>query len=451
MTPVAADRAQRTPIPRMPGHPVFGHLRSFRDDRAGMQLRVAREYPEAAELRLGFLRTVMVSSPSLAHEVLTTKDGAFTKAPGLTIFMRPVLGNGLLASDGELHGRQRKLLAPAFAHKRIAAYAETMAERARRWAASIEDGQELDVSDGMMRLTLEIVGKTLFDAEVGSDADAVGEALTTVMQTVLVQLGSLVPLPPFVPSPRNLRSRRAVRRLDAIVYRVIEERRAQGGDRGDLLSMLLDAKDEAGVAMTDRQVRDEAMTLFIAGHETTANALSWTLYLLAKNPEARAKVEDEIDALGRVPSYDDLKKLPYTLGALKEAMRLYPPAYILARRAKETVTLGTHVVRKNTIVFINVLGAHRRADVWPEPDAFRPERFTADQEKLLPRCAYMPFGAGSRVCIGNHFALMEGHVLLGTILRRLRFERETDAPVDVEPLVTLRPRGPVTLRARARG
>ncbi|HEY8079613.1 MAG TPA: cytochrome P450, partial [Labilithrix sp.] len=221
-------------------------------------------------------------------------------------------------------------------------------------------------------------------------------------------------------------------------------------DRGDLLSMLLAAQDEDGEVMNDKQIRDEAMTLFLAGHETTANALAWTLYLLAKNPEARAKVEAEVDALGHAPSYDELKKLPYTLAALKEGMRLYPPAYIIARRVIEPVTIGEHRLRRNTLALVNVLGIHRRPDLWPDPEAYRPERFLDDAEKQLPRCAYMPFGAGPRICIGNHFALMEGHVILATLAQRVRFDRTTNVPVETEPLVTLRPKGGVSMRATVR-
>jgi cytochrome P450 len=431
------------------GHPILGHLQAFRHDRTGLQVRLAREH-DLAEIRIGFVKALMVSAPAPAHEVLATSESSFVKGPGLSLFLRPLLGDGLLTSERGFHARQRKLLAPAFAHKRIASYADTMADRALRFAAKVGDGETLDVAEAMMKLTLEIVGKTLFDAEVGSDADAVAEAITTVMETALAQMGSLVPLPPFIPSPTNVKNRRAVARLDEIVYRVIRDRRALGVDRGDVLSMLLAAQDEDGARMTDKQVRDEAMTLFLAGHETTANALSWTLYLLSQNPEARARVEAEIDALGRTPSYDDLKALPYTLAAIKEAMRLYPPAYGVARRAIADVRIGGHPVRKNTLVLVNILGIHRRPDVFPDPEKFRPERFLGDAEKQLPRCAYLPFGAGPRICIGNHFALMESHVVLATMLARLCFDRDSEEPVALEPLVTLRPRGGLRMRATVR-
>jgi cytochrome P450 len=263
-----------------------------------------------------------------------------------------------------------------------------------------------------------------------------------------------------VPTPGNLASRRAIARLDAVIYRLIAQRRRDSRDRGDVLSLLLAAQDEDGSAMTDKQVRDEALTLFVAGHETTAVALTWALYLLASNPECRARAEEEIAALPTGPaplSLDDLKRIPYTLAVLKEAMRLYPPAFVIGRRAKRDVVLAggaggsTYRVKKGANVLLNVLGIHRRQDTFPDPDRFDPTRFLGDREKELPRCAYMPFGAGSRVCIGNHFALMEGHLLLATILRGARLDLvrpgETLAP---QPLVTLRPRGGVHMRVSKR-
>jgi cytochrome P450 len=292
----------------------------------------------------------------------------------------------------------------------------------------------------MMRLTFEIVGKTLFDTEVDADASEVGEALTVAMECAMGQLESLVPVPPVVPTPTNLRYRRAVARLDKVIFRIIRERRAQGDDRGDVLSMLLAARDEDGGAMTDAEVRDQAMTLFLAGHETTANAMAWTFHLLAKNPDVRERLEAELDALGRTPSYEDLAKLPYALACMKESMRLYPPAYVLARRAIKDVTLGEQRFRKGSILIISVIGIHHRDSLFPDAERFDPTRFLGDKEKQLPRCAYIPFGAGPRICIGNHFALMEAHVLLATLARRARFDHATSAPVSYEPLVTLRPK-----------
>lgn len=443
------------PVPRVPGHPIFGHLRSFRSDREGMLLHVAKSHPDAAHLPMGFVSRLMgpvviVGSPSMANEILTTKQASFVKSYGLSLFLKPLLGSGLLTSEGQAHTRQRKLLAPAFMHKRVSSYAETMVTRTERHVAALSDGQTLDVADAMMKLTFEIVGKTLFDAELLEDAPEIGHGVTVSMEVAMDQIGSYVPFPPAIPSPSNLRYKRAVEKLDAIVYRVIRERRDKGGDHGDVLSILLDARDEDGTAMTDRQIRDESMTLFLAGHETTANALAWTFDLLSRNPDVRRRVEDEVDALDRSPTFEDLKRLPYTLAVFKEAMRLRPPVYMLGRRALEDVDVGGLRIEKNSIVMINILGIHRRGDLWSSPEAFDPERFLGDKEKQLPRCAYLPFGGGPRVCIGNHFALMEGHALLATIARQVRFDAEDSRPVVAEPLITLRPKGGLPMRVTRR-
>jgi cytochrome P450 len=432
------------PIAWWPGEPIIGHLRAFRSNRVGMLLEILRSHPEMVEMRVGIGRVVAVTAPALANEVLVAKQASFVKTMSVSVFLKPVLGEGLISSETPSHEKQRRLLAPAFAPKRIAGYVETMSERAARFASSLREGEVVDVADAMMRLTFEIVGKTLFDAELRGDATVVGRALTTGMEVVMGQLYSTIPLPPRVPTPSNLRYRRAVGQLDEVMYRIIRERRAEGGDRGDVLSTLLEARDDAGQPMTDVQIRDETMTLALAGHETTANALAWTFYLLSRHPEVRRKMEAELDALdtrAAAVSPDDLKRLPYTLAVFKEAMRLFPPIYMLGRRATQDVRIGSRLIRKNTIVLVNILGIHRREDLWPDAEAFRPERFLGDREKQMPRCAYMPFGAGPRVCIGNHFALMEGHILLATIARHARFEVLSAGPVREEPLVTLRPKG----------
>lgn len=446
---------QVQPITRDRGVPVTGYLSAFRHDRIGLLRRIAKEHPSIVDMPMGIVRHIItVTEPALANEILVTKQLSFVKSPGLGVFLKPVLGNGLLTSEPPFHDRQRKLLAPAFAHKRVASYASTMAAQTEDFVARIaspERDHTLDIADAMMRLTFGIVAKALFDTDVsGEDATNVGDAVSIAMEIAMDQLSSFIPIPPIVPTPMNLKYRAAVKRLDKVVFRVIAEHRTTGRDRGDVLSMLLEAKDEQGNAMSDQQVRDEAMGLFLAGHETTANALAWTFYLLAKHPDVRARMEAELDALGRNPDYDDLKALPYTLAVFKEAMRVFPPVYLLGRRPTEDVMIGNHRVSSSSIVMINVIGIHHRPDLWPDPERFDPERFLGDREKQLPRCAYMPFGAGGRVCIGNHFALMEGHVILATIARRLRFELTSQKPVELEPLVTLRPKGGISVRAVAR-
>jgi cytochrome P450 len=446
-------RARKTDVPRLPGSFVFGNLFDFQKDRIGLQHRVARELGDIAELRIGFIPLLMMSSPALAHEMLVEKQDAFIKSAGLSVFAKPLLGEGLLTSEHGEHKKQRKMMAPLFAHKRIAGYADVMAERAEKMARSLADGQRVEIVDAMMRVTLEIVGKTLFDAELGGDADDVGDALTAAMTAMMRGMVRVIPIPPSIPTRANLRMRDAVKRLDEIVYRLVRERRASGLDRGDLLGMLLATKHEDDQSpLTDTEIRDQSMTLMLAGHETTANALAWTLYRLGREPAARERVEREIDAAvgRRRVTTDDLKNLPLTLQAIKEAMRLHPPAYIIGRQATRDVTLGGVKVPEGRVVLLNVAGMQRRPDLFEDPDRFDLDRLSVENEKKLRPLSYMPFGAGPRVCIGNHFALMESHVVLATMMQHVRFELENDREVGSEPLVTLRPKGGVHARVVAR-
>jgi cytochrome P450 len=449
LTP-AADKAPPPKGPRVAyvsGAPITGHLLDMRNDRIAFHHRLARA-GDITPLRLALFRVTVVSSGDLAHEVLVGQADSFVKSQGLSLFARPLLGNGLLTSERDFHKKQRRMMAPLFVQKRIATYADVMADRARASAERMRGGATVEITSEVMRTTLEIVGKTLFDAEVGFEASAVGEALTESMEQMMRSLTSFVPIPPAVPTLGNLRARRAVSRLDRTVYRLIDARRRSGEDRGDLLSLLLAARDEEGSSMDDAQVRDEAMTIFLAGHETTANAVAWALYLLARHPAIRAELEREVDhVLGkRAPTYDDLKSLPFTLQVLKEVMRLYPPAYVVGRRAIRPVSLLGYPIKKNGIVLVNIAGIHRRPDYFADPGRFDPNRFTPEREKALPRLAYMPFGAGPRICIGNHFALMEGQLLLATYAQHVRLDMEDDREVATEPMITLRPKG--TLRAR---
>ena len=263
----------------------------------------------------------------------------------------------------------------------------------------------------------------------------------------------MVPTPPSVPTPGNLKLRHAIRHLDEVVFGMIRERRASGVDRGDMLGMLLATRDaDDGTGLSDREVRDQAMTILLAGHETTANTLAWSFYLLGRHPEVREKLEREVDTVlaGRPATVADLPSLPYALSVIKEAMRLYPPAYMLGRRATRELTIGEARIPKDQVVLVNVIGIHRRSDVFSDPDRFDPERFTPEREKALPPCGYMPFGAGPRICIGNHFALMEGQLVLATLAQKLRFELVSKEPVGTDPLVTLRPKGGLPVRVVAR-
>jgi cytochrome P450 len=424
--------------------------------RVDFLLAVPRRHGPIARMSLwgGLVQSQLVTDPALAHAVLVEHSDAFMKGLGLSYFMRPLLGDGLLSSEGDFHRRQRRMLAPSFMPKRLADYATTIAGRSEEAQRALRDGASVDVNAVMMRLTLEIVGATLFGAEVGAEAEEVHGALSDAMEQMSRVLRSVIPIPPTWPTPGNRRGLRAVARLDRVVYGLIEERRRSGVERNDFLSMLLAARDEAGGQMTDRQVRDEAMTIFLAGHETTANALTWTFYLLARNPAVRERLERELDAHlgGRTPTLADLAKLPYAMMVFKESMRLYPPAYVVARRALRDVEVAGRHIPKGHLVVINIIGMHHDPALFRDPERFDPERFTPEAEKALPKNAFLPFGAGPRVCIGNHFALMEGHLALATLAQRVRFERSPSAPpAEMEPLVTLRPKGgmPMTVQRRA--
>ena len=430
------------------GAPLVGNLFEFRNHRLALQLRVLDECGDLGRMRLGPIPVWAVSSAELAHEILVEHADAFVKSRGLGKIARPMLGDGLLTSEHELHRQQRKLIAPAFSHRRIGAYASTMAELTERAQAALDDGAVVDVAHEMMRLTLAIVGKTLFDADVSCEADDVGAAITAANHYVSEQVTRL-PMPIWLPLKRNRDARRAIATIDAIIYRLIAARRAAGVDLGDVLSTLVMARDEVtGEGMPDRQIRDEAVTLFLAGHETTANALAWSLYLLGRHPEVAARLAAESRAVlgGRSPTMDDLPRLPTALMILKETMRLYPPAYMVGRQAERDVTIGAAKLRAGDTIFVNIYAMHRRADYFEAPHEFRPERFAPEREKLLLRGAYLPFGGGPRICIGNHFALMEGQLILAALAQRLRFVPLDEREVVPEPLITLRPKGGLRMR-----
>jgi cytochrome P450 len=427
-------------IPAVPGLPFIGNLLDFRRDRLGLQDHAARTGP-IARVQLAHIPVYIVTDADLAHEVLVVQNEAFTKSAGLQ-FLKPLLGDGLLTAEGEPHKRHRKLLAPAFAPRRLAAYGEIMVEETGKQVAQWRAGDRVDLAHEMMEMTLAIAGRTMFGADIRGDASTVARGLELGMRAQVENLRSPLQLGYQWPLPRHLRMRRAVKMLDEIVYRLIAEGRARGTDRGDVLSILLLARDEEdGTGLTDRQVRDEVMTLLLAGHETTANALTWTWYQLSRNPAALVRLREELETLGDRPvTADDLPRLPWNLAVLEEAMRMHPPAYMTGRQTKHDIELAGHRLPAGTIVAVNIRGIHRRADYFPEPDAFRPERMLPDAKKARPRHHYLPFGAGPRVCIGSHFALLEAQLSLATMVRGARV-RVMARDVQPEPLVTLRPRG----------
>jgi cytochrome P450 len=441
-------------VAQIKANPVLGSLLDFRKDRLAFLRRLPEQYGGLAMTRVGFVPLFCVTDRDVAHEALVERADAFIKGYGLSVFAKPLLGEGLLTAEGAMHKRQRRMIAPAFTHKRIAEFADTIAAAAAKHADALVDGSRIDASEHNMKLTLDIVGRTLFSADLSGDAREIGDALTIAMENMIKSVMAVVPVPPTWPTPRNLRGLAAVKRLDEIVYRLIRERRASGiKDTGDLLSMLLMAQDEDdGGVMNDKQVRDEAMTIVLAGHETTANALAWATMLLSQHPEARDRLENEVDVLGgRVPTLADLPKLSWSLAVVKEAMRLYPPAYVITRLATRDVSIGGVDLRKGTVVLVNILGMHRRPEYFERPNVFDPTRFLPDNEKLIPRGAFMPFGGGPRICIGNHFALMEAQICLAVLAQRARLNLVHPREEIVgEPLVTLRPKHGVMVNVERR-
>jgi cytochrome P450 len=422
-------------------HPVLGHWLAFTHDQLGFVQQLAA-CGDWVPLRFPPFQAVFINHPDLIADVLVDHNRDFIKPLSIQRF-KSLLGSGLFTSEGDLWRRQRRLIQPAFHRERINAYAATMIDQARRAIAAWSDGEERDLFQDMTRLTFGIVGRTLFDADVSSDASEVGTALTAALTALNDRISSFgLLIPDAVPIPANIRLRRAVRHLDRIVYRLIEERRVEGADRGDLLSMLLQVRDDDGSSMSDRQIRDEVMTMVLAGHETTALALTWAWFLLAQHPAAEARFHAELDeVLGdRLPVADDLPRLAYTNMVVTESLRLYPPAWAVERAAVRSTQVGGRPVRRDVAFIMSPWTVHRDPRWFARPLDFEPERWSDGLQRRLPRFAYFPFGGGPRQCIGNTFALVEATLLLATIGRQFRLRLVPGQDTAPAPNITLRPK-----------
>lgn len=435
------------------GQFILGSLLDFKRDQLGFLAQLAQTYGDITRFRLLTYQVYLLGSPDYIQEVLVTQQNKFEKGTLDKRILGKFLGTGLLTNDGEFHKKQRRLAQPAFHTKRIEAYAEVMVRYTLEMLDEWQGQSTLDVDHEMMSLTMAIVSKTLFDAEVGGAADKVGAAMAVLQSISNAEFRSAFSPPEWLPLPSN-RQRKAAREvLDEVVLQFIEERRHSDEDRGDLLSMLLLAEDEDGQRMEKRQVRDEAVTLFAAGHETTSNALTWTFYLLAQHPDIEQRLYEEVDRVlaGRAPTLQDLRQMPYLAMVIKESMRLYPPAWILnSRIALTDVQIGEHTIAKGGQVFISPYVMHRHPRFFADPERFDPERFNEANEKLIPRYAYLPFGGGPRICIGNSFAMMEAQLILATIIQRQRLTLVSDAPVEPLPYITMGPKGGLPMRIQVR-
>jgi cytochrome P450 len=449
-TSTLAPAQRRPPGPHQQW--LFGNLRDFGRDRLGSLSRWAQEYGDVVWARFGPRTVVFLNHPDLVEEVLVNQNRKFIKHYRLRDTTR-TLGQGLLVSEGDFWRGQRRLAQPAFHRERIAAYGQLMVELTERILVGWAQDQVRDIHDDMMRLTLEIVTKTLFGAEIGRDSAEVSGAMDTLMRAFTVRTASLVSLPHWIPTPMNIRVERAIRRLEKILQLIITERRKNMENRGDLLSMLLKAQDEeSGRRMTDRQLRDEVMTLFMAGHETTANTLTWTWFLLSQHPEAEARLHEELDSVlgSRPPEVADLPRLPYTESVINETLRVYPTVWMVGRENIEPVEIGGYLMPVGTTFFMPQWVIHRDARWFDEPETFRPERWEGGLLQRLHRYAYFPFGGGPRLCIGNNFALMESVLVLAAVAQKFRLRLADDARVSLLATITLRPAHGVKMVVSAR-
>jgi cytochrome P450 len=418
---------------------IGGHFRQFRKNPLEF-IQTLANLGDVTSFRMGKMPAFLVNNPDLVRDILVVNAHKFVKGRALQR-AKVLLGEGLLTSEKEHHLRQRRLVQPAFHRARIAGYAQSMIEYGEKMSSEWKDGEERDISKEMMRLTLWIVGKTLFSANVEEETEEVGEVMTTLVEMFDLLLMPFSEYLEMLPLPSSKRLRKARTKLDEIIYGFISERRKSGDDKGDLLSMLLLSKDEDGSQMTDKQVRDECLTIFLAGHETTANALTWTWYLISQHPEIEAKFHAELDeVLGtRTATPEDYPSLKFTEQILAESMRLYPPAWTVGRMANEDHELAGYKIEKGSLILTPMYVMHRDKRFWSHADEFKPERWeTQSIKEASNKFIYFPFGGGVRRCIGEQFAWMEGVLLLATLGKKWKLKLNPEQKVVPQPMITLR-------------
>ncbi|MCE7946832.1 MAG: cytochrome P450 [Chloroflexi bacterium CFX4] len=423
-----------------------------RPDSMQVAMDTFKRFGDFACMRVGHKLVFQISNPEIAHQVLVTQADQFHKDDLINRSLRPITGNGLLLSEDDFWRKQRKLAQPAFHHKRIEAYATAMVEETERVLATWQTDQPFNVMAEMTKLALNIVARTMFSADVSDVAARVSQLASVLLEAANNRVALFTTLYDLLPTPNKRQEKQALQEIDALLSQIIRKHRARGTDNGDLLSMLLAAKDEDGNSMSDQQLRDEVITIFLAGHETTAVTLAWAWALLAQNPDVEAKLWAELDSVlgGRPPTLADLANLPYTEMIIKEAMRLYPPAGGLTRTPLTDIQVGEYVMPKGSNVFVSTHVMHRDPRYFPEPEKFIPERFSKEREADIPRYAYIPFGAGPRICIGNAFAMLEARLLLATIAQRFKLSLVEGHPIVPELLFTIRPKYGVQVVAKVR-
>lgn len=427
----------------------MGNLSDVARDRLGFLQRMAR-IGDVCGFRLGPFPGIFFNKPEHIQNILVEHTADVDKGVEAIRYALPsIVRHGIVCQEGEMHRRQRKFMAPVFQPRHLASYAGSMVAYGEQLQSTWPDGSVIDINQQMSHLTMNILGKVLFDADVLTEGDELGAAIMAAFEYLSYVTAAFFAPPYNWPTPRNRRMRHALQVLQTNLQRFINERRSTPCERNDFLSLLLQARGEDGAGMADDQLMAECLSIFGAGYETTATALGWTWILLCQHPEIYQRVQQEVDSVlqGRTPTYADLADLPYCLQVLREALRLYPPVYMTCRRALHDIEIDGHRIAKGRIILLSPYTLHRRADYFPIPEQFDPERFTPEQEKRRPRCAYVPFGAGPRICLGMHFALMEAHLLLATIAQRTTFSLVPHQAIDlkIKYSLLLRPTGTVKM------
>jgi len=450
-----AAAGTRSEPPSPPGHFLLGNVRELSADPLNFVVKARRDYGDFVRMRFPFVRAYLAAHPDDIRHIVQDNHDNYTKNNIDYRLLKGGLGEGLLTSDGPYWLSQRRLLQPMFLRERITELGALMVDEANRlveeWKPRAHSGKSFDAAVDMTRVTLAIVSRAMLSTDISQHARIIGESLTT-MNEAMAQAG-LSALLPFLPTRTNRRIRAAKRALDAVIWKIIAERRASADQPDDLLGLLLAARDrETGRPLSDTQVRDEVATFLLAGHETTANALSWTWYLLGRNPHAEAKLHAELDEVlrGRAPEVKDLPRLRYAAMVIEESLRLYPPAWAFSRSNIDDDELSGYRIRRGSLIYISQYVTHRHPGFWEEPDRFDPERFTPERCAMRPKYAYFPFGGGPRACIGSQFALTEAALILCTLAQRYSLKIVRHHPVEMQPLVTLRPRYGIKVIAQPR-
>ncbi|MGG0844859.1 cytochrome P450 [Peribacillus simplex] len=432
--------------PKVPkGRLISGHTKEFQTDPLGFLTRLSKEYGEVAKFRLGpFQNVYLVLNPDLIKQILVTKQKSFVKSKDFNV-LKPLIGEGLLTSEKDFHMCQRRLIQPSFKKTHISHYATDMIDTTLDYISTFwKHNDERIITKDMLDITLGIISKTMFSMEFKDGYEIVGKPLETALRIAVKRMRKLFRMPLWVPTKINRQYQKAIQRLDKVIYGIIEKRKNDTGKHEDMLGILMDARDaEDGLGMTNHQVRDDLMTIFLAGHETTANALSWALYALSQHPEVQTKLFYEVDSIigARKPEPDDFMKLQYTQKIIHETLRMYPPLYILSRDVSEDVVIGGYHFKKGDMILISSYLMQHNQEYFDQPESFIPERFDKNYLKSLPTFAYFPFGGGPRVCIGNHFAMMEAVLVLACIAQRYRIKIAPDHhEVTPLPSLTLRPK-----------